>query len=133
LTAFSIVLGVVTLIAQLLVLEARERSRRVARVVTRPMGLTRRGEVAAVAIEVGVPLGIGGVVGAITGWFISWLALGRLDSLRNLQPPAVLETDFATLFVAAGSIALATLALAAFGAVRSARADVGEVMRVAES
>ncbi len=133
LTAFSIVLGVVTLIAQLLVLEARERSRRVARVLTRPMGLTRGGEVSAVAIEVGVPLGIGGVIGAITGWCISGLALGRLDSLRNLQPPAVLATDFTTLFVAAGSIVLATLALAAFGAVRSTRADVGEVMRVAES
>ena len=39
LTVFAAVLAVVTILAQLLVLEARRRTRLVARVVTRPMGL----------------------------------------------------------------------------------------------
>ena len=133
LKVFAMVLAIVTVIAQLMVLEARQRGRRVAHVLARPMGLTRTGETAALAVEVGVPLLFGGVIGALTGWQVSALALSRLDSLRTLQPPAVLVVDVTTLTVAAGAIVVTTMTLAVIGASRSAATDAGEVMRVAES
>ena len=133
LKVFAMVLAIVTVIAQLMVLEARQRGRRVAHVLARPMGLTRTGETAALAVEVGVPLLFGGVIGALTGWQVSALALSRLDSLRTLQPPAVLVVDVTTLTVAAGAIVVTTMTLAVIGASRSAATDAGEVIRVAES
>jgi hypothetical protein len=133
LTVFAIVLGVVTLMAQALVLEARRRSRQAARVLTRPMGATRRDETLAVACEVGAPLISGGVLGAVVGWVVARLALGRLDSLRTLQPPADLVVDPGTLLFTAVAIVVATGVLAAIGGWRADRADPMEVMRVVDS
>ena len=80
-----------------------------------------------------MPLATGGVIGALTGWFVATLAVSRLDSLRNLQPPAVLVTDFSVVIVAGCLIVLSTVVLAVLGSVRSVASNPGEVMRVAES
>lgn len=133
LRAFAVMLGLVTLVGQVLVLEARLRARRVAHVLTRPMGMTTRQEYVAGLVEVGAPLATGVVTGGLIGWFVSRLAITRLDALRLRQPPARLVVEIGSVVVAVVVIAVVAACLAAVGAVRTTRHDAAEVMRVAES
>lgn len=132
LTAFAIVVAVVTLMGQVLVMESRRRQRRTSRVMTAPMGLRRRDETIASAVETGLPLASGGLIGAAIGWCTSRVAITRLDSLRDRQPPAQLVVDADTLLVAAGVLIVVTVALAWWSSWRSERGDAMEAMRVAE-
>jgi predicted lysophospholipase L1 biosynthesis ABC-type transport system permease subunit len=132
LTAFAVLLGTVTLVGQVLVLESRLRSRRVAHVLMRPMGLTRRQELGASLVEVGMPLACGIVLGSVIGYAVARLSLGRLDSLRTMQPPARLVVDVDVLLVAAGIVAIVTVLFGAIATMRAARDDAAEVMRFAE-
>ncbi|MCB0968096.1 MAG: hypothetical protein KDB37_14785 [Ilumatobacter sp.] len=131
LTAFAIVIGVVTLLGQLLVVESRRRRRRASRVLSAPMGFGGRDETLASAIEIGLPLAVGGVLGALVGWGTSQLAIARLDSLRDRQPPAVLVVDVTALVGAAVVVVVVTAGLAVWSSWRSGRGDPMEAMRVA--
>jgi hypothetical protein len=128
-TALGVVIAIVTLLGQLLVLDARRSSRRVAHVLVRRMGLGRRGEATAVAVEVGVPLVAGALAGAAVGWGAARLATSRLDSLRNLKPTAVLVVDAAALGAAGIVVAVAVTLLAVAGTVGLIRTRAMEVMR----
>jgi hypothetical protein len=133
LTAFAVMLALVTLVGQVLVLESRLRARQVTRVLTRPMGMRRRQEVVAATVEVGLPLLAGVGIGVAIGWLVSGLALGRLDSLRTMQPPAELHVDLRAAGLGVVAAAIVTVGLALLGARRVERAPAAEVMRVAES
>jgi hypothetical protein len=133
LTAFAVMLAIVTLVAQVLVLEARLRARRVANVLTRPMGMTTRREFGASLIEIGAPLLAGVAAGGLIGWVVASLAIGRLDALRLRQPPAVLVVDVTTLALAAALVIVVALVVSAIATARTVRRDPAEVMRVAES
>jgi ABC-type antimicrobial peptide transport system permease subunit len=126
-------LAIVTLVGQVLVLEARLRARRVANVLTRPMGMTTRREFGASLIEIGGPLLTGVAAGGLIGWGVASLALGRLDALRLRQPPAVLVVDATTLALAGALVVVVALVVAAVATARTVRRDPAEVMRVAES
>jgi hypothetical protein len=133
LTAFAAMLAVVTLVAQVLVLEARLRARRVANVLTRPMGMTTRREFGASVIEIGAPLLAGVAAGGLIGWGVASLAIGRLDALRLRQPPAVLVVDATVLALAGALVVVVALVVAAISTARTVHRDPAEVMRVAES
>jgi hypothetical protein len=133
LTAFAVMLAIVTLVGQVLVLEARLRARRVANVLTRPMGMTTRREFGASLIEIGAPLLAGVVAGGLIGWGVASLAIGRLDALRLRQPPAVLVVDMTTLLLASALVLVVALVVASIATARTVRRDAAEVMRVAES
>ena len=64
LRTFGIVVGLVLLFAQLLVLDARRRSRQAAFVLTRPMGASVRGEGVAVLTELALPFVAGVLLAA---------------------------------------------------------------------
>ncbi len=133
LTAFAVMLALVTLVGQILVVEARLRARQVTRVLTRPMGMSVRQEVVASAVEVGAPLLLGVAIGVAVGWIVSGLALGRLDSLRAMQPPAQLHVDVRSAALGVVASVVVAAALSVVGARRVERAVAAEVMRVAES
>jgi hypothetical protein len=122
-------IGLVTLLAQLLVLDARQGSRRVAHVLARPMGLRRRDETVAIAVEIGLPLLVGVAFGGVIGWLGARLAIERLDSLRDLEPPGVLVSDVDTLLIAVAVSLVAVVVGALIGRISLARTRPMEVMR----
>ena len=63
LTAFGILIGIVVVVAQVLVLDARRRSRQAAVVVARRMGFDLRSEATAIFVELAVPFIAGAVIG----------------------------------------------------------------------
>ncbi|HEY7628698.1 MAG TPA: hypothetical protein VH761_16625, partial [Ilumatobacteraceae bacterium] len=93
LSMLGALVGIVVLLTQLLVLDARRQLRQAAHVLTLRMGLTIRGEAIGLVAELGPALVAGGVLGAAVGWGVSRLAVPRLDSLRQLRPPARLIAE----------------------------------------
>jgi putative ABC transport system permease protein len=128
-TALGIVIAIVTLLGQLLVLDARRSSRRVAHVLVERMGMRRRGEAVAVGVEVGVPLVTGVLAGTAIGWAAARLATSRLDALRNLKPNAVLVVDAAALGAVGVAVLVVITVLALGTAVGLVRTRAMEVMR----
>ena len=106
LRAFGIVVGLVLLFAQLLVLDARRRSRQAAFVLTRPMGASVRGESVAVLTELALPFVTGVVLAVPLSIAVLHVAVPRFDTLRQLPPPArvvlVPETFLGAIGVGAG-------------------------------
>jgi putative ABC transport system permease protein len=129
LSVLAVLIGVVVLLTQLLVLDARRQSRAAAHVLTSRMGFGRGAEAIGLAAEVAPPLVVGATIGIGIGWLVARLSVARLDSLRQLQPPARLA-------VAAGSVAPMLLAvvgaigvLVLVGLLMSVRTRPMEVMR----
>ena len=88
LSAFGVLIGVVLLLAQLLVLDARRSARQTVHLLTKAMGMGRRDTAVAVVSELAPPLLSGIVVGLGIGSAVARVAVPRLDTLRQLQPPA---------------------------------------------
>jgi hypothetical protein len=128
-TALAVVIAIVTLLGQLLVLDARRSSRRVAHVLVQRMGMRRSGEAVAVGVEVAIPLLAGALAGAAIGWGAARLATSRLDSLRNLRPSAVLVVDAAALGAAGVTLVVVVTVLALGATVGLVRTRAMEVMR----
>jgi hypothetical protein len=129
LSMLGALVGFVVLLSQLLVLDARRQSRQAAHVLTRRMGLSLRGEAVGLVAEVGPPLVVGSALGALVGWVVSRLAVPRLDSLRQLRPPArlVARPDAAVPLVA--GVAGCLVLLVAVGVLMVQRTRTMEVMR----
>jgi putative ABC transport system permease protein len=129
LSAFGVLIGVVLLLAQLLVLDARRGARQTVHLLTTSMGMRRRDTAVAVVSELAPPLLSGIVLGLGIGWAVSRIAVRRLDTLRQLQPPArvVVESMAIVPVVLATIAALALLVLVGLTAI--ARTRPMEVMR----
>ncbi len=132
LTAFGILIGIVVVVAQVLVLDARRRSRQAAVVVARRMGFDLRSEATAIFVELAVPFIAGAVLGIAAAVVIVHVAIGHLDTLRNLQPPAHVIVDLASMATALTIGVVALLVLAALGTITTGRIRPMEAMRSAE-
>jgi hypothetical protein len=121
--------GMVVLLSQLLVLDARRQNRQAAHVLTRRMGLTMGGEAVGLVAEVGPSLVLGGVLGAFLGWVVSRLSVGRLDSLRGLRPPARLVAHAGAAVPLALGVGTALVMLVGVGLLMVKRTNTMEVMR----
>jgi putative ABC transport system permease protein len=129
LRAFGIVIAVVIVLAQLLVLDARRRSRQSAFVLTKPMGSTGRRELGATVTELSVPLLAGAVLAIPFSLLVLAIAVPRFDTLRQLAPPARVVVDEPALLTALAVAALAVVALAAVATIGVVRARPMKVMR----
>jgi putative ABC transport system permease protein len=129
LSVLGVLIGIVVLLAQLLVLDARRQTRQAAHVLTTRMGLTWRGEAIGLITELGPPLATGAALGVVVGWLVTRFSVVRLDSLRQLSPPArVIAHPAAGLPVLTGVVASLVL-LVVVGAVMIKRTRAMEVMR----
>jgi hypothetical protein len=129
LAAFGLLVALVVVIAQLLVLDARREPRQVAFVLTRPMGHRAGDEAIAVLIELALPMVAGVALGTAIGVAASRFAVLRLDTLRQLRPPARVVVDVSS-FIPLGLLAvLAIGALTATGVLAAMRARPMEAMR----
>ena len=129
LRAFGVVVGLVLLFAQLLVLDARRRSRQAAFVLTRPMGASVRGEAVAVLTELALPFVTGVLLAGPLSVAVLHIAVPRYDTLRGLPPPARVVLAPGTLLGAIGVGAVVLTVLAVIGAIGVARARPMKVMR----
>lgn len=132
LTAFGIVIAVVVVATQVLVLDARRRSRQAGAVLGQRMGFSIGDEARAMFVELAVPFLVGAALGVTAAVTVAHLAIDRLDTLRNLRPPGhvVLEVGNAISAVAVGVLALAALAM--IGTRAMTRVRPMEAMRSAE-
>ena len=129
LSILGVLVGIVVLLAQLLVLDARRQTRQASHVLTTRMGLTSRGEAIGLIAELGPALVVGAVLGVVIGWTVTKLSVVRLDSLRQLKPPArVIAHPAAGLPILVGVlVSLAVLVVVGFVMIKRTRAM--EVMR----
>jgi putative ABC transport system permease protein len=129
LSILGALIGIVVLLAQLLVLDARRQTRQAAHVLTTRMGLSSRGEAIGLVAELGPALAAGAAVGMLIGWLVTRASIARLDSLRHLAPPARvvahLSVGLPVLLAVLGS--LVVLVSVGFAMIKRTRAM--EVMR----
>jgi hypothetical protein len=129
LSILGVLVGIVVLLAQLLVLDARRQTRQAAHVLTTRMGLSSRGEAIGLVAELGPALAVGAALGVLIGWLVTRVSIARLDSLRHLAPPArVVAHRAAGVPVLIGVVgSLLTLVVVGFVMIKRTRAM--EVMR----
>ena len=130
--AFGVLIGVVLVVAQVLVLDARRRSRQASSVIGRRMGLRLGEEATAIFVELVVPFVLGAFIGFAAAVAIVHLAIGHLDTLRNLEPPARVVVDLTSIGAAVLVGMVALLALAGIGTIAVARVRPMEAMRSAD-
>ena len=127
--AFGVFIALVVLMMQLLTIDARRQRRQAAHVVMSRMGFDARRLSVASAIEVGLPLSAGVVIGVGLGALVATISVPRLDTLRHLRPPAVVVIDVGTIVAVAIATLVATAALTLLIVVSTRRARPLEVMR----
>jgi hypothetical protein len=88
LAALGMLFVAVALALQLLVVSARRDQRRIAHALMVRNGFDRRASWTAALVEIGVPLVVGTLVGVVVALITSSLAVGRLDPMPTLAPPA---------------------------------------------
>jgi putative ABC transport system permease protein len=129
LSILGALIGVVVLLAQLLVLDARRQTRQAAHVLTTRMGLSSRGEAIGLIAELGPALAAGAALGMMIGWLVTRASIARLDSLRHLAPPARvvahLSVGLPVLVAVLGSVVV----LVTVGFIMIKRTRAMEVMR----
>ena len=130
--AFGVLIGVVLVVVQVLVLDARRRSRQASSVIGRRMGLGLGEEATAIFVELIVPFVLGALIGFAAAVAIVHLAIGHLDTLRNLEPPARVVVDLTSIGAAVLVGMVALLALAGIGTIAVARVKPMEAMRSAD-
>lgn len=127
--AFGVFVAAVVLMMQLLTIDARRQRRQAAHVMMSRMGFGRRRLSVASAVEVAIPLIAGVALGVLLGVVVAHASVRRLDTLRQLRPPAVVVVDVSTIVVVAVGSVLAVAALALLTVVSTIRARPLEVMR----
>ena len=123
--------AVLSLVALLLYLHARQRSQLIASALVRRMGFGALGDAAALALEAAAVVLTAATVGAIVATAAARPIAHRVDSLPQYAPSPVLTVPWGTLTL---GVACATAVAALLGAAAvalAARSNVAEALRVA--
>lgn len=132
LIALALLIGVVGVVGLLLYLEARSRGRRVFYVLARRMGLTRRGHLGSLLVELGGLLAVGLAVGGGLAWLAVLTVYERLDVAPYLPPGPLLPVPVRIFVLVAVTVSV-VMVVSALMAQRSVdRARAAEVLRAAE-
>ena len=131
LQALGVLSGLVALVALVLYLQARQRSREVAYALSRRMGLRKRSNFLSVALELGGMLLASFVIGAGLAVGAAFLLYRKADPMPQIPPDPLLQLPYALFLITLAVLALAAL-VSAWRVQRSAeKANVAEVMRLA--
>ena len=131
LEALGVLAGLVALVALVLYLQARQRSREVSYALSRRMGLRKRSNFLSVAIELTGMLVASFVIGAGLAVGAAFLLYRKADPMPEIPPDPLLRLPVGLFLVTLGVLVLAAL-FAAWRVQRSAEhANVAEVMRLA--
>ena len=129
LAAFGVLVGIVVLVLQLLVLEARAPSRRLSEVVLRRTGSNVTARWWASVIESAVPLVGGAAVGAVIARWVAGRSVPLSDPLPTLQPPGLVVVPVGWLVAALVVVAASAVVLGALAAWSTGRGQTMEVVR----
>ena len=123
--------AVLALVALLLYLQARQRSQLIASALVARMGLRRRRDAAALALEAGSIVLLAGVVGAAVAAAAASPIAHHVDALPLYAPSPVLVIPWTALVLGLAVAVLAGALLGALAVAIAARSDVAEALRVA--
>jgi putative ABC transport system permease protein len=131
LEALGVMAGLVALVALVLYLQARQRSREVAYVLSRRMGLRKRSNFVSVVLELGGMLLASFVIGAGLAVAAAFLLYRKADPMPQIPPDPLLQLPYTLFLITLAGLALAAV-ISAWRVQRSAeKANVAEVMRLA--
>ena len=131
LEALGVLAGLVSLVALVLYLQARQRSREVSYALSRRMGMRKRSNFLSVAIELSGMLLASFAIGAGLAVAAAFLLYRKADPMPEIPPDPLLRLPVGMFLVTLGVLAIAAI-VAAWRVQRSAeRANVAEVMRLA--
>jgi hypothetical protein len=125
----GLLVALVTVVAEVVVLQARRQSRQTAWVITRPMRVPARQHAIAIFVEIAIPVVTGALVGCAAAVVAARASVRRLDTLRHLDPPALAEVNMSTLATAGLAMVVALALLSALGTWSMLRVRKMEVMR----
>ena len=132
LRALGFAAGLLAVVGMLLYLQARQRSRVVSYALSRRMGLAGGVHVAALVLELAAMLLSSLAIGIVLALVAARVVLGDVDPLADIPPDPLFSIPVPLLAATAVGLALVSL-LGAFLASRAAeRANVSEVMRLAD-
>jgi len=126
------VAAVLTLISMLLYLRARQRSQVVAFALSARMGMTRAQRRAALALELGLMIGIGFAAGTVLAIVAAKTTVPFLDPFETIPPGPLFIAPVAAIVATAIAAALVTWVGSGLVDRHTRSVDLAEVMRVAE-
>ncbi|HEY9476547.1 MAG TPA: FtsX-like permease family protein, partial [Mycobacteriales bacterium] len=130
LEALAALVGLIAIGGLLLYLETRARSRAASYALSGRMGLTRRGHLLSMLVEMGMVLGAALVVGTGLAWSAVLLVYGRLNIDATRPPGPLLTVPVAALVGTALAAVVVAVAAAAYAHRSARRTDVAEVLRL---
>lgn len=129
--AIGLAAAVLSLVALLLYLQARQRSQLIASALVRRMGLGAGADAVAVGLEAAAIVLFAAVAGGAVATATARPIVGRVDALPLYAPAPVYVVPW-TALLAGGAVAVAVAAcLGALATVIAARSNVAEALRVA--
>ena len=123
--------AVLSVVALLLYLQARQRAQVIATALTRRMGLEPIRDAAALALEAAAIVVTAGLVGGAAAELAVRPIVTHVDALPQYAPPPSLVVPWTTLLVGLVAAAAAAAIAGALSSLLAARADVGKAIRVA--
>jgi hypothetical protein len=123
--------AVLSLLALLLYLQARQRSLLIASALVRRMGFTATADAGAVALEAGAIVFFAAIAGAAVAVAAARPITHRLDSLPQYAPAPVYLVPWHTLIVAVHAATAVAAASGAIATLIAQRSNVSEALRVA--
>lgn len=124
--------AVLTLVSMLLYLRARQRSQTVAFALSSRMGMTRAQRRGALALELGLMIGIGFAVGTALAIVAARATVPFLDPFETIPPEPLFVASSAPIVATAVAAALVTWVGSGLVDRQTRSVDLAEVMRVAE-
>jgi putative ABC transport system permease protein len=131
LESLGIMTGLLALVALLMYVESRQRTREVSYSLATRMGLSSRDHRRSVTIEIGAMLGTAFAIGGVLALVGAFVVYRKLDPLPDLPPAALYRIPGLLVLAVAGVVAAFSWAAASIVQRRADRADVAEVMRLA--
>jgi len=126
----GVALSLLTLVALLLYLQARQRSQLISSAFARRMGLTRRADTGAVAFEAAIVMLFSALLGGGVAALIAQAIVRHVDSLPQYAPGPVAVVPW-TVLVAGLAIAVVAASLVGAAAAGIARrSDIAEALRI---
>jgi putative ABC transport system permease protein len=129
LQALGVLSGAVIIGGLLLFVTTRAAQRALAYVLSRRMGLRRITHLSSLAIELGVMIAPGAILGGLFGWIAVELAQPHLDPLPLLSPPPLLEVPYSTIAAAVGAALLVWIAVSGWAQHAADRSRASELLR----
>jgi putative ABC transport system permease protein len=123
--------GLLVLIGLVLYLQSRQRAQAIASAIAARMGLTRRTEIASLALELGVIALFAGLVGSVVAFLSAAPVVAHVDPLAIDPPAPTLAVPVTAVLASAVALVVVAVVAGALVSIAARRTDLSEAVRVA--